>query len=207
MRLLANPDTYSAPSALGAGTGLTAGAFCNTRVTLEAADLEDPVEAWEFVPLDLVRADRFFDPGGDTFYKNVTSCQSLPIEAGASVPLLTHDVSASLTAGIRDLVGRDPGASWDPVRRQVIGGCMAAGTCALSPRLVAIGLFDPDGYETDRINEDLTAVTIRNFAGFFISQINGDDITGYLTFYPGLGNAVPRLTADAAFLRTSVLVK
>jgi hypothetical protein len=206
-RLLANPDTYTAPSALHAGTGLTAESFCNTRVTLERASLEDAIEVWEFVPLDLARADRFINPGGDTFYKNVVGCESLPIEAGASVPLLTREVSASLTAGIRDLIARDPGGSWDPVRRQVVGGCMAAGTCVLSPRLIAIGLFDPDEYETDRTRDDLAAVTIRNFAGFFISQINGSDITGYLTFYPGLGNAVPRLTADAAFLRTSVLVK
>ena len=207
IRLLTNPDTYTAPSALNAGTGLTANSLCNTRVTLEGADLEDPIEAWEFVPLDLERADGFLNPGGDRFYKNLASCQSLPVEAGARVPLLTHDVSASLIAGIRDLIARDPDASWDPVRGQVVGGCMAARTCALSPRLIAVGLFDPDAYETDRVNDEVAAVTIRNFAGFFISQSNGSDITGYLTFYPGLGNAVPRLAADAAFLRTSILVK
>ena len=207
VRLLVNPDRYTAPSALGSGTGLTGAAFCNTRVTLELSDLDDEIEAWEFVPLDLARADDFLDAGGDTFYKNVTSCQSLPIDTGASLPLVTADISASLTAGVRDLIARDPGASWDPVRQQVVGGCMAARTCVLSPRLIAIALFDPDRYETDRARDDLTAVTIRNFAGFFISQVNGSDITGYLTFYPGLGNAAPRLAADVAFLRTAILVK
>ena len=204
--LLPTPDTYIAPSAASAGTGVTAGAFCNTRVRLRLPDVLEPIHPWDMVPLDLERGDGFV-PGGDKFYRNVTSCHSLNTALGARVPRPLGDPEDSLRAGIRDLIARDPGAAWDPVQRKVVGGCAAAGTCAQSPRIIAIGLFNPDRYETDRMNGGVTHVTMTNFIGFFVSQIGGSDIDGYMTFYPGLGTATPQLTNQAAFLRTSVLVR
>jgi hypothetical protein len=205
--LLPNPDVYVAPSAASAGTGLTVGAFCNTRVRLELEDAIGPIRPWNIVPLDLEREDRFINPAGDRFYKNVTSCHSVDTMLGDRAPRQLADAEDSLRAGIRDLIASDPDAAWDPVQRKVVGGCEAAGACAQSPRLIAIGLFNPDRYETDRINGGVIHVTITNFIGFFVSQIGGSDIDGYVTFYPGLGTATPQLTNEAAFLRTSVLVR
>lgn len=204
---LTNPDIYTAPSSATTGTGLTTGAFCNMRVRLRIADVLEPIRPWNFVALDLERADAFINPGGDRFYKNVTSCQNLDTAVGASVPRLPADPEDAVRAGIRDLIARDPDAAWDPVQRKVVGGCVAARTCAQSPRLIAIGLFNPDLYETQRMNGGVSHVTITNFIGFFVSQIGGSDIDGYVTLYPGLGTGTPQLTNESAFLRTSVLVK
>jgi hypothetical protein len=199
-------DVYTPPLAGGAGTGLTVGSFCGTQVTLKRADLSRKIHPWQFVPVDLLRADRFINPG-DNYYNNVTSCNSLSSAIGQRIPLPTVDVTMSNANGVGDLIAQDPAASWDPVRRTVVGGCMAAGTCVVSPRLVAIALFDPDVYETDRTAGGVSDVTIRNIAGFFVSQLSGSDIIGYLALYPGLSKPVPALTADAAFLRTAFLVK
>ena len=204
---LPNPDTYIAPSPAITGTGLTTGAFCNTRVTLKLGDVLKPIRPWNVVPLDLARADAFINPGGDRFYKNVMSCRSINTAVGASVPRVLGDPEDSIRSGIRDLIARDPGAAWDPVQRKVVGGCVAAGTCAQSPRLIAIPLFNPDLYETHRMNGGVSQVTITNFIGFFVSQIGGSDIDGYITLYPGLGTATAQLTNSSAFLRTSVLVQ
>jgi hypothetical protein len=50
--------------------------------------------------------------------------------------------------GMQDLIDKDRGAVWDESlndgRGGIKGGCMEAGTCDLSPRVVAIPVYDPD---------------------------------------------------------------
>ena len=65
--------------------------------------------------------------------------------------------------GIRDLIAQDPGARWDTSlnggQGGVAGGCMAMGTggCAISPRLVAIPVFNPDAYDAGRASGRITS--------------------------------------------------
>lgn len=203
-----NPDNYVAPSAGGAGTGLTVGAFCSTEVRLTPADPSQKIRPWQFVPLDLVRADRFLNPGGDTLHKNLTRCNALESVVGDGVPLARGNVRDSIRDGIEDLMDLDPDASWDAVRQRVRGGCMASGACVVSPRIVAVALFDPDAYEIQRLqNGRVSGVTIRNIAGLFVSGRSGDDVRGYLTLYPGLANSARTLSADAGFLKSAFLVR
>ena len=57
------------------------------------------------------------------------------------------------------------------------------------------------GREAGRIDLSLT-----RFAGFFIQQIVGNDILGYLSLAPAVAGGGP-LDDESAFLRTVILVR
>ena len=114
--------------------------------------------------------------------------------------------------GIRDLIAQDPGARWDTSlnggQGGIAGGCMAMGTggCALSPRLVAIPVFNPDAYDAGRASGRIT-INVVKILGFFIEGMQGQDVIGYLTTYPSAPRSGTSSTPGAAFVVSIALVR
>ncbi len=109
--------------------------------------------------------------------------------------------------GIKALIDKDPSAHWDTATKKIVGGCMAAGTCARSPRLGAIAVFNPDSYASTKTNGN-TLVTVTHILGFWIESIKGNgDVLGYFCYYPELASNTSNLTANASFLRKIILVR
>jgi hypothetical protein len=83
---------------------------------------------------------------------------------------------------------------------------MAAGTCALSPRLVAIPVFNPDAYDAGRASGRVT-IEVTKVLGFFIEGMQGNDVIGYMTTYPSSPRDGTSSTPGAAFIVSIALVR
>jgi hypothetical protein len=113
--------------------------------------------------------------------------------------------------GMRDLIALDPAARWNPNmygpgKGGVEGGCMASGACALSPRLVAIPVFNPDAYDAGRASGRVEIV-VTKVLGFFISEMNGNEVGGYITTYPSAPLSGTSTTPGTAFVVSIALVR
>jgi hypothetical protein len=94
-------------------------------------------------------------PGGSNYRNNIATCDPTVIGPGTVLQVEPGNMVGPTAQGMRDLIALDPGARWNPNKYGpglggVDGGCMASGACALSPRLVAIPVFNPDTYDLGR---------------------------------------------------------
>ena len=55
-----------------------------------------------------------------------------------------------------------------------------------SPRVVIIPLFDPEYYETGKHNSRNADLKSVNYLGFFIEEMDGNNVTGRITPVSGL---------------------
>jgi hypothetical protein len=112
-------------------------------------------------------------------------------------------------AAIQDLIDRDPFARWNAVSNDVDGSCAdSASPCAaMSPRIIAVPLFDPADFADNR-RAGVSSVLVRNIVGFFIESVSATTITGYLVQHPGLIKpTAPTVIEASAFLRTILLIE
>ena len=122
-------------------------------------------------------------------------------EPGAKVGPTAH--------GMEDLIALDPSATWNSSTKSVENSCaQTANPCAsVSPRVVAVPIFDTDYFFEGQQN-GRTQVRIVNILGFFLDQMDGNNVVGYFTTIPGLkisgaGNVAP----EAAFMKVVLLVR
>lgn len=143
-------------------------------------------------------------------YQNaIEACSSDYVTPGRR---LYPDASASdsaTAAGAGYLISQDPAATWNSAANggngAPAGGCMAAGTCIRSPRLIAIPLFDPDAYDLVRGTAPVFVVT--KVVGFWIEGLVGGAVFGYLVPYPTVSLTDPIFPEASSFARTVVLVR
>jgi hypothetical protein len=127
-------------------------------------------------------------PGGANYRDNIANCDPTVIGPGDVLDVEPGNMVGPTAQGMRDLIAQDPNAQWDPDlhgpgRGGVSGGCQAAGTCAISPRLVAIPVYDPEAYDAAG-RQGRTTVNIVKVIGFFIDRMHGNDVGGWITTYP-----------------------
>jgi hypothetical protein len=115
--------------------------------------------------------------------------------------------------GITDLIREDLGASWDSTHvnpdgtmGRVTGGCMAAGTCGISPRLRPVAVFDLERYMAGQRSGRLELV-VTGFVGMFVDRMVGNDVRAYMTTLPFNPNANNVTEDTSSFLRAIVLVR
>ena len=151
--------------------------------------------------------------GSKTYEQNIAGCNGRLATVGQYFPTDAAAMSGPTVDGFTDLIALDPGASWNAGTNTVQGSCAPA--CAsISPRLVAIALFDVDVYQFMRSNNNwgscpTRCVRVVNIVGFFLGSVSGGDATGYLTKYPGLVSPppAPGLSAASSFLPAITLVR
>jgi hypothetical protein len=206
-------DEYTAPSATGPGTGYSAtqppvGSY-GTMLVLKSGPQAQLSPGW-FHALD-------YGSGGDTYRDAWSGCvPGASHGIGDIVDEENGNMQGPTQQGVADLIAMDEEADWDG--DEITGGCMAALTCVLSPRVVPIPLFDP-AHWTATGADNQAEIRIVNIIGFFIldsSQIDNPpegfdpqfDIAGILMNLPGQYSSTNgEVSAASSFLQTIVLVR
>jgi len=215
------PDVYVAPTATDPGTGFTpfnaAGdqtAQYGLELTLKVGSAQNTLSAGWFQALDLPFPDGTSGSGGADYRNFIANCTTRVFKIGDTIPVETGNMVGPTGQGIGDLVGKDPGATWNASTQSVDGSC-APGVCAdgqyhaRSPRIVAIPLFSMDAFFAGSPNGK-TTVTITNIMGFFVEGMGGSgnkDVIGRLVSIPGVTLGVGGVDETASFLRTVLLVR
>jgi Flp pilus assembly protein TadG len=199
--LIADPDVYAPPGPAGPGSGYGY-RDVGQQVLLEVTD---PLGALRLTGMALL-AQPTASPTGDVdvdFAQNMAGCSPRSVSVGDTVDMNStiHPRTASESA--ERLIDADPSAWWDGTR--VVG---SRATSALSPRIIAVAVFDPDAYrQTDRRGA-VVSLVVRNIVGLFLNRVVGEDIEAFLVPLPGQFNpAAGQLSDDTSFLRTVALVR
>jgi hypothetical protein len=212
-------DEYAPPTLRGPGTGFkyaTSNAapedFGSLVPLTLYTNIANPISPGWLVPLDLT--------GG--YAASLAACNGQPIKMGDQIT-----VSATLPNGadLEKLRADDPGAFWNAVSRTIDNSCAPAVCAKLSPRLVAIAVFDVDIFQYRQATGNWSAcppgsvgclpcpggafapcVSVVNIVGFFVTNSAGPN--GYLTSYPGvIPTDPPVLSAQSSFLKATTLVR
>ena len=174
--------------------------------------------------------------GANNYEENIATCDTyvhhIPddaVEATLNPHLLAFEPGAMVGPtrhGIDRLMSGDPSATWNTSLNYPTSTCMATGTCVdvetgefigISPRWIALPLFNPDEYDYGRPSGRQT-VEVVNIIGLwlegFCSQTpncpdgsGGNDVLGYITHYPSLAQGDLSGDVNSSFLRTVVLVR
>ena len=209
---LPDPDQYSPPQTPGGGTSFRAtpqsqGGDIGRRVTLKQGGPSTSIEPGVFQPVRIPRFDGG-SQGGDDYRNNIATCAGLPIGVGDVLESENGNMIGPTRQGVLDLIALDPNAQWDPGTDSVINSCATATpSCGRSPRIVAIPVYNTATYDTTR-RQGLPTFTIVSILGFFIDQMQGNNVVGYLTEAPGLvQGSTATIDPNAAFLYQVQLIR
>lgn len=217
-------DTYRYPGELNSqdpGTGFKAPpATPNdyaTEISLKIGSPSDTIHPSYFMALDLSpAADSTCSSAGASCYESaITGCAGGTWKIGDTPPKENGNMVGPTGHGVQDLINLDPGADWDATNRRVTGSCVGPPyTCStpgltMSPRVVAVPVFDVELYLATGGGPGNGTVKIVNILGFFVDRINASgDVVGYLinkkeTFKSGAGG----VAGQASFLKQIILIR
>jgi len=202
--VIPNADVYTPPSPTGPGTGFTLQDDLYTELTLKVGNPQDAIRPGWFFPIALA-----LNPGGNEYRNAIAGCVGTRYTIGDWVPVEPGNMIGPTKQGVEDLIALDPNATWNLGTDSIDGGCMNASppTCTLSPRVVAIPVFDLDVYEQGRTGGRID-IKIVNILGFFIDRMVGNDVVGHLMTHPALFTAGPNtVSEESAFSKVILLVR
>ena len=214
--LLVPADSYIPPDASDVGTGLVSRGAMNQLGLGLTLSFENPAGSSPISPgflLPLLLA------GGNSYEDNISGCNGRLSAIGQYIETGNNGLESATTDGFADLIAADPTATWNPATNNVDNSC--APTCApISPRLVAIAVFDVERYQFWRANNAWPpecpggggggrCVHVVNIIGFFVESTGGPgEATGFVARYPGLVSPdSPLITTDASFAPAITLVR
>jgi hypothetical protein len=188
-------------------SGFTVEADYGTPMTLKWGGPQDAIRPGWFFPVVINPTE---GPGGDNFRENIATCDPTVIGPGTLLETEPGAMIGPTAQGMEALILQDQAASWSPAandgRGAPVGGCMAAGTCGISPRLVAIPLFNVQKWQEAKTG-GRTVIEVVKILGFWMERMQGNDVVGYLTHYPLLAQGGAPVEEDTTFLRTVILVR
>jgi Flp pilus assembly protein TadG len=192
---LATPDIYIGPEDKVNYTGYNAERDKGTIVRLKANN-------------DTKIAPSFYYPyaipgstGASDYRWNIGNCNTTLMEFGQTYDPEPGNMVGPTNQGMDDLIARDPSARWDPDLKKVISSMHP------SPRVVAIPLFDPAYYADGKLNGRNASLKFVNYLGFFLEEMNGNEVVGRITPIGGLRKADAAPAPPAAFPYSIRLVK
>jgi hypothetical protein len=154
-------------------TGYLPPADVGLRITLKTGQPHDAIVPGFFYAVDLPPLhDPAGEPetGGDKYREHIAECAPYTIMLGDSLQVEPGNMVGPTKQGVRDLIDQDPGATWDPNTKSVVGSAYG-----LSPRVVKIAFFDPRFTPKSGRNY----VVVSKLGGFFLESVNGQsDVTG-----------------------------
>lgn len=187
------PDVYTPPTSSDPGTSYTLANDHGTEMVLKTGDPHDTIRAGWFSPVVLTGT------GGSDYRDNIGTCVGTTYKIGDLLTVEPGNMVGPTSQGVGDLIALDPGADWDDTNDVITGGCMQAGTCSISPRVVAIPVYDLEQYLLSKM-AGREEIIIRNFLGFFIDRMDGNDVVGYLITNPTIfDESGPSVDDSAAF--------
>jgi Flp pilus assembly protein TadG len=141
--------------------------------------------------------------GADDYRNNIGHCNVQKMGFGDLFVAEPGNMTGPTKQGMGDLIALDPNAQWDTATNSVIHSNATNGP---SPRVVAIPLFDPQYYYEGKMNGRNASLKFVNYMGFFVEQMNGNEVVGRITPIGGLrlgGKPAPK----GAFPRVIRLVE
>jgi hypothetical protein len=219
---ITTPDEFIAPTTTDPGSGFhpyesdgtTYTSDYGLQLNLKLGGHDDFTYAsgW-FANLNL------FDSKGGADYKyNIKHCVGTTYTIGDSLPIDTKpgQTTGPTEQGVNSddgddpsIINQDPDAYWDSTMNGGHGG-VAGSDYAVSPRIVAVPLVNPDVMAEANKN-GYASVPISNIMGFFIEGYDQakKTVTGRLMTMPGMYNAAGGGGAvnPGTFLKTVVLVR
>jgi hypothetical protein len=155
--------------------------------------------------------------GAASHLTNMTQCSGTLVSLGSTLPVDTSASAGDKQTAVTQVMSLDPGADYDYDNERVINSC--APSCApVSPRLLAVALYDPDRFQRGRATGDWASVgcptanpcvTIKNIVGLFLhGAFGGYGAHGHVIKYPGmLAASAPNYPDEASWLMTTNLVR
>ncbi len=218
---VASRDVYTAPSAAAPGN--------RTNLLPPAGDLGeriiydlDEVTTSTGTPITRNLAVALTLPGAGSYQSKVENCTGQLVALGQTVPVEVPGGNPMFQA-FNTLMAQDPGVDWNAGDVRIDNSCAPA--CAqVSPRLIAVALFDPRRFQLGRALSppDWTrpdvgcptnspCITVTNIVGMFVhGSFGGYGPHGHYLMYPGVTSATANpltIHDDAAWLVTTHLVR
>jgi hypothetical protein len=188
-------------------SGFTVEADYGTPMTLKTGNPQQSIRPGWFFPVVINPTE---GPGGDNFRDNIATCDPTVIGPGTVLESEPGNMIGPTAQGMAALIAQDQAASWSPTandnRGAPVGGCMAAGTCGISPRLIALPMFNVQAWQEGKTG-GRTDIVVVKILGFWMEEMIGNDVLGYLTHYPLLAQGGAPVEEDTTFLRTVILVR
>ncbi|HEY3158692.1 MAG TPA: pilus assembly protein TadG-related protein [Vicinamibacterales bacterium] len=128
--------------------------------------------------------------GADDYDLNISGCNTTVVHWGDSMTQEPGDMTGPTNQGIDDLIAKDPNAYWDTAKNEVHTSMNP------SPRVFPIPLYDPDYYQSGKVNGRNATLKVANWIGFFVVTRDGNQIIGRITPILGVidNNAGPAPT-------------
>ena len=192
-KALANPDIY-----IGSGAGYTgydAQRDKGELITLKAANGNNIAPSFYF-PWSIG------DSSGASDYEwNIGNCNTTIMKFPNLLMAEPGNMTGPTKHGMEELIARDPNARWDTYTNKVVS------SMSPSPRVVAIPVFDPVFYDEGKRNGRNADLRAMNYMGFFIEEMQGNEVVGRITPIGGLLSGDGGPAPDNAFPMAIVLVE
>jgi Flp pilus assembly protein TadG len=192
---MSNPDVYIGPDDPATYTGYDAERDKGVRVRLKANN-------------DTQLAPSFYYPyampgntGADDYREAIGGCNTTLMRFGQTYDPEPGNMVGPTNQGMADLIALDPDARWDEATNRVIS------SKSPSPRVRAIPLFDPEYYADGKQNGRNASLKFVNYLGFFIEEMQGNEVYGRITPIGGLRKGGGSPAPAAAFPRSIRLVQ
>ena len=171
---LANPDIYI-PADQDGYTGYNMERDKGTRLMIRAGTGNNITPSFYF---SLAIGG---ETGGDEYRWNIENCNTTIMKWGEPLVQEPGNMVGPTTQGAQTLVAKDPNAYWDNATNTVKGSAFPH-----SPRVFPIPLYDPVFYDSGKRNGRTADLKVANWIGFFLEDVQGNNIIGRITPISGL---------------------
>jgi hypothetical protein len=142
------------------------------------------------------------ETGGAEYRWNIENCNTTMMHWGEPLIQEPGNMVGPTTQGANALVNKDPGAYWDSTTNTVKGSAFGH-----SPRVFPIPLYDPIVYDSGKRNGRNADLVVANWIGFFLEDVQGNNIYGRITPIAGLRDKNAGPAPANSFPRTIRLVQ
>jgi hypothetical protein len=139
--------------------------------------------------------------GGAYYEDNIRECNQSVVGFDYVMQQEPGNMVGPTIDGVNDLIAQDPNAYWDDVAKVV------RSPLGRSPRVFPIPLYNPDEFDKGKENGRNATLIVANWIGFFVEEVQGNEIHGRIT--PILGTIDPNAgpAPDGAFPKAVRLVQ
>lgn len=113
--------------------------------------------------------------GADWYEQNITQCNQEVFKDRDPMTQEPGNMMGPTVHGVKDLIAQDPTAYWDDDEERV------KSPLGRSPRIFPIPLYDPDFFQSGKMNGRNATLEMVNWIGFFVEDVVGNEVYGRIT--------------------------
>jgi hypothetical protein len=171
---LANPDVYI-PADQPGYTGYNAVQDRGLELVLKANNTTK-VSSSFYNPWDLPGS-----VGANDYRNNIETCNRSVIPIFSPMTPEPGNMVGPTAQGATNRISQDPNAYWDTTCN-----CVRGSAFTLSPRIVIVPVYDPMYFAQGVHNGRNASLKLANYLGFFLEQMQGNQVMGRITPIAGL---------------------